>query len=260
VFVFAMWEEAEPVIAHLGLIRRPDSLAGLPARLFSLPDESSSRTDVHVAWNGHNARFHGNNVGTTPAAVTTYAVIQLLKPDLVISAGTAGGFQAAGSGTIADVYLSSKCVFHARRIPAAESGAGSAGSGLQQLEESGFAHIRSPPLARLAQRIGAKIGVVSTSDSLDCSSEDLALLRSEGAAVKEMEAASCAWVCQQSETPFFAMKAITDVVDGAHATQQEFYANLSFAAVALKRAVVALIECLAERPFFEWVGLPVGKL
>ncbi len=34
------------------------------------------------------------------------------------------------------------------------------------------------------------------------------------AAVKEMEAASIAWVCGMYKTPFFCVKAITDIVDG----------------------------------------------
>ena len=57
------------------------------------------------------------------------------------------------------------------------------------------------------------MGVVSTSDSLDASPLDLELLRAEGAAVKEMEAASIAWVCEQLAVNFFALKSITDIVD-----------------------------------------------
>jgi hypothetical protein len=34
-----------------------------------------------------------NNVGTVSAALVTYASIQTLKPDLIINAGTAGGFK-----------------------------------------------------------------------------------------------------------------------------------------------------------------------
>lgn len=37
------------------------------------------------------------------------------------------------------------------------------------LEEYGFGHFRSPPLMKLAHEAGLKLGVVSTSDSLDCS-------------------------------------------------------------------------------------------
>ena len=42
--------------------------------------------------------------------------MQTFKPDVVISAGTAGGFGARGA-KIADIYLSTATVNHDRRIP-----------------------------------------------------------------------------------------------------------------------------------------------
>jgi 5'-methylthioadenosine nucleosidase len=154
--------------------------------------------------------------------------------------------QGAGLG---DVYVSTKCVFHSRRIPAAD-----AASGVQSLEEYGFGHYRSPPLAQLASAVGAKLGVVSTSDSLDCSPDDLNLMRSEGAAVKEMEAAAIAWVCQQASVPFFALKAITDIVDGPHATQTEFYQNLSTASRSLQQKLSAMVACFEQHPLSHWIS------
>lgn len=35
-----------------------------------------------------------DNVGTVPAALSTYLAAQAFKPDIIISAGTAGGFKA----------------------------------------------------------------------------------------------------------------------------------------------------------------------
>lgn len=143
-----------------------------------------------------------NNVATTAAGVSTYAAVQAFEPDFVVSAGTAGGFSEKGAA-VGDVYLSTKCVFHSRRIP----------EGDNQFEEYGFGHYRwahdpslpapasrrltplpfprcstrSPALGALAAEAGLKQGVVSTSDSLDCTEMDLTLMRSEGAVVKEME-------------------------------------------------------------------------
>jgi Phosphorylase superfamily len=42
--------------------------------------------------------------------------LQAFKPDLLISAGTAGGFTAQG-GAIGDVYISKAVMHHDRRIP-----------------------------------------------------------------------------------------------------------------------------------------------
>ena len=116
-----------------------------------------------------------------PLRLSCYVAIQAFKPDLIISAGTAGGFKSAG-GEIADVYISSKCVFHSRRIP--DSGTG--------YSEYGFGHYRSPPLEILANQVKCKIGVISTSDSLDFTPKDLQIMRGEGASIKEMEAAAIA--------------------------------------------------------------------
>lgn len=61
--------------------------------------------------------IHGvDNVGTVPAAVTAYLAAQEFHPDLVISAGTAGGFQSKGAA-IGDVFLATGFANHDRRIP-----------------------------------------------------------------------------------------------------------------------------------------------
>ena len=56
---------------------------------------------------------------------------------------------------------------------------------------------------------------MSSGNSLDFTKEDLDLFESHGVAVKEMEAAAVAWAAHLHATPMFALKAITDIVDGA---------------------------------------------
>lgn len=184
--IMAMEQEAAPIVARFGL-QRIDApfLDGSP---FVAWGGSADGLLLRVVWCGHDKRFGMNNVATTAAAVTTYAAIAALgRPDLVVSAGTAGAFGQRGAA-ICDVFLSSKCIFHSRRIPDGHTGG---------LEEYGFGHFRSPPLHRLAREAGLKVGIVSSADSLDCSPTDMAILLAEGAVVKEMEAAAVAWVCQQ---------------------------------------------------------------
>ena len=41
-------------------------------------------------------------------------------------------------------------------------------------------------------------------------------------AIKEMEAAAIAWVCGLFGTPFFCVKAVTDIVDGGRPSHEEF--------------------------------------
>ena len=55
-------------------------------------------------------------MGTVGAALTTYAAVIAIRPDVVITAGTAGGLRARGAA-IADLYLATSFRHHDRRIP-----------------------------------------------------------------------------------------------------------------------------------------------
>ena len=49
---------------------------------------------VNLVWNGKCAINGVDNVGTVAASLATYLAIQAINPDIVISAGTAGGFKS----------------------------------------------------------------------------------------------------------------------------------------------------------------------
>lgn len=249
IVIVAMEQEVTPLVQRFDLkpAGRRCFLPGAPFVAW-VGKVDNGRILMHAVWCGRDTRFGNvNNVASQAAAVATYAALAAFgSPDLLISAGTAGGFAAAGAA-VGDVFLSSKCVFHSRRIPGEE--------GL--LEEYGFGHYRSPPLGGLAANAGLKLGVVSTSDSLDAAEMDLALMRSEGAAVKEMEAAAVAWVCQVLSVPFVAVKAITDIVDGQHATRHEFESNLASASHALQEKMALLVALVSKKPLQQW-ALPSG--
>lgn len=253
VIIVAMQQEAEPFISRHNLVQNTPSPfhPGSPmvsySGIFSAAPNGYTDLAVHLVWNGRCKIHKVNHVATTAAAISTYAAISHFKPDIVISAGTAGGFSELGAH-IGDVYMSTKCVFHGRRIPIALTNSNDKG----YLEEYGFGHFRSPPLPILAKLVKVKQGVVSTSDSLDCTETDLQLLRSEGAVAKEMEAASVAWVCQQLYTPFFALKSITDIIDGPHRSEDEFYRNLELASYALQEKLSSLLQHLAGTSLSCW--------
>lgn len=75
---------------------------------------------------------------------------------------------------------------------------------------------------------------MTSSNSLDWTSEDMKEMSQNQAAVKEMEAAGIVWVTHLFDVPFLALKAITDIVDGERATQEEFLENLHAASEALQ--------------------------
>jgi len=242
--VVAMEQEVRPLVQRFGLeqIQPSPFLRGAPFVAWMGEVEGLI---LHVVWCGRDPRFGNvNNVATTAASVCLYAAVAAFgAPDLCISAGTAGGFASSGA-RVGDVYLSSKCVFHSRRIPDAAG----------HLEEYGFGHYRSPPLGKLASHIGVKTGVVSTSDSLDAVPMDLELMRSEGTSIKEMEAAAVAWVCQTLSVPFVALKSVTDIVDGPRATREEFEANLEAASLVLQVKTDALLRAVAGTLLAQWAN------
>jgi 5'-methylthioadenosine nucleosidase len=71
---------------------------------------------VHLAHNGKCDKFLVDKVGTNAATLTTYLAIGAFKPDLVMSVGTAGGFQSKGA-TVATIFVSTALQNHDRRIP-----------------------------------------------------------------------------------------------------------------------------------------------
>lgn len=76
-------------------------------------------------------------------------------------------------------------------------------------------------------------------------------MESNDASVKDMEAAAIAWVTELSGTPFFALKVVTDLVDGGVVTQDEFMANLSTAAATLQINLLAVINYVVGRSLTE---------
>jgi hypothetical protein len=52
----------------------------------------------------------------TAGALSAFYAINEFKPDIVINAGTAGGFKRAGAA-IGDAFITTRCAHHDRRIP-----------------------------------------------------------------------------------------------------------------------------------------------
>ncbi len=186
--------------------------------------------DLVVAFAGAHPRFKVDAIGTVAAALLAHELLERFTPSLLINAGTAGGFEGRG-GAIGDVYLGTMAVFHDRRIA------------LAGFEAMGRGHFVVEHDAALAKKLGLKAGVVSTGDSLDCTADDLKRLIELEASVKEMEAASIAWVCERHRVPLMLVKAITDLVDHHEATESQFLKNY---AVVVERLAAALGHLVAH--------------
>jgi 5'-methylthioadenosine nucleosidase len=233
--VMAMDAEAAPLRHALGAapLTPPDWVGPVPFRWWEA-ERAGGRVVVTV--NGVDPRHGVDAIGTQAAAVATYAAARAVAPDLVITAGTAGGWQRHGA-EIGDVYLSGdRFVFHDRRID------------LPGFDAYGVGSWPGVDTSDLAARLGLKRGVVTTSDSLDESPEDAARIVASGAQVKEMEAAAVAWVADLLGLPVLAVKAVTDHVDHHAPTAEQFTANLRLATERLRDAVVAVLDDVIGSP------------
>jgi nucleoside phosphorylase len=97
--LFAMDAEARPLIDALGLTLDADAFArvggDVPMRVYSGTLKSGARVDVVCA--GSCARHNVCNVGTVGAALSTYETCATLRPDVIVTAGTAGARSATST-------------------------------------------------------------------------------------------------------------------------------------------------------------------
>lgn len=67
------------------------------------------------------------------------------------------------------------------------------------------------------------------------------------ASIKEMEAASIAWTANLTNTPFIALKIITDIVDGDQPSHEEFLLNLATAAHSLQETIPRVLDYIIDK-------------
>ncbi|ONH92162.1 hypothetical protein PRUPE_8G159400 [Prunus persica] len=235
--VIAMQTEALPVVNKFNLTEDPDSVfpKGVPWVRYH-----GFYKDLHInlVWPGKDSSLGVDCVGTVSASLVAYAAIQALQPDLIINAGTAGGFKAKGAG-IGDVYLACDVAYHDRRIPIPVFDL--YGVGLRQACVS----------PNLQKELNLKVGKLSTGNSLDMSPQDEASIIANDATIKDMEGAAVAYVADLLKVPIIFVKAVTDVVDGEKPTAEEFLQNLSAVTAALEEKITQVIEfingkCLSD--------------
>ena len=109
-FIIALHAEAAPLIEFYDLKKVDDFFSPLPCELYQNP--SVPELSVVLTGSDHERDL----IGCEAACVTTMAAIQRLKPELVISSGTCGGFKCFG-GVVGRVYIGSGAIFHDRRVP-----------------------------------------------------------------------------------------------------------------------------------------------
>jgi 5'-methylthioadenosine nucleosidase len=230
--LIAMEAEAAPLLQYLQLpeVASPGP-EWIPCKTYSGDYKNLRLTVVtNGKWVGKNNHVV-DNVGTTPAAIAAFAAISALKPNLVINAGTAGGFKGKGA-CIGDTYFSTMHRHHDRRIT------------IPGWEDYALGHHQAHQCPKLVSALGFKCGIVTTGNSLDATDMDRLIMSSNDASVKDMEAAAIAWVADLAAVPFFSIKCVTDIVDGEQPTHEEFMQNLGTAAASLQSSLIAVVDSL----------------
>eukprot|EP00527_Entomoneis_sp_CCMP2396_P005079 CAMPEP_0198145672 /NCGR_PEP_ID=MMETSP1443-20131203/24835_1 /TAXON_ID=186043 /ORGANISM="Entomoneis sp., Strain CCMP2396" /LENGTH=263 /DNA_ID=CAMNT_0043809373 /DNA_START=144 /DNA_END=935 /DNA_ORIENTATION=+ len=245
----AMEAEAMPFVEYLGL-EKDETLfeSHLPFLAYS---GTHNGAKVTVVTNGKDTIYSTgvDNVGTVPAALASYLALHKLGAadggvDLLINAGTSGGFQRKGA-SIGDVFLTTAVSHHDRRI--AIPGFDSYGVGRLEPNSSSNNIILNPE--KLAAQLGFKTGVVSTGNSLDKTEECDQNMLANDASIKDMEAAAIAWSCALLQKPFLGVKIVTDIVDGDMPSHDEFMLNLATAAKSLQEALPKVLDAVLGKTY-----------
>ena len=140
--IMAMRAEARPLLEHIRANERelPETVGPLPIQWH---DARVGGLNVVVAVNGPDRRRGVDEIGTQPAALNAYITMFHRRPDLVISAGTAGGWTRHDTH-VGDVFVSrDRFVFHDRRIT------------LPGFEQYGIGSYPSVDASYLAQTLGS---------------------------------------------------------------------------------------------------------
>ena len=224
----AMESEATPIAEALRLARDGDARTGRAAG-----------AHVTLVTPGVDPATKADHIGPVHAATALTRVLAASREpfDLVVNAGTAGGFEARGQA-IADLVVARDTLFHDARVA------------IGGFDRVARAHTRlsadEPTLARTAASLDARIGLVSTGASLDATADELAGFARSGALAKEMELAALSVACRAHGTPLVAIKGITDLVDHHEPTQDAFLRNLTRTAARVAAAAGPLLESLVS--------------
>lgn len=230
-----MEAEAQPFVEHLGL--KPVTSFFPPSTPFLAFEGIHHKTKVTVITLGKD-EVYGlgvDNVGTVTSSLATFLALSKLNGDvdLVLNAGTCGGFSRKGAG-IGDVFLTSEVVNHDRRI------------NIPGFDAYGVGRLEAAGSEAMASSLGYKTGICTTGNSLDKTERDDEIMKENDASVKDMEAAAIAYVAAMNKVPYLGVKVVTDIVDGGVPSHEEFIENLSSAAKSLQSALPRVLDYVCD--------------
>lgn len=229
--IFAMETEAQPSIERFNMVEIKHFFdERLRMKCYKT---TTTQGEIFIIVNGESPDYQGiYRVGTQAAALAGWESIRLIEPDILISAGTAGGFKEKRT-IVGTVFLSTNGIYyHDRRIP------------LGEYEKYGRGGYKSFSAPLPAKKLGLKLGIISSGNSLTMNKDDLAELKKSGADVKEMEAAAIAEIASLCGINFIALKAITNIIGINSNAPEEFEKHFNLAVDALTDKLVKFVKLI----------------
>ncbi len=231
--VIAMEKEAERIAS--GLVMYEEKEHPLPEWLNTRVWKKiySRDCELILAISGKSKRFpRANCLGSSITQMVQEAV-RILRPDVIINAGAAGGVGKEGARP-GDVYVSESFKFHDRNPG----------------DDNHKAYcIGSYPSFPVAEEVlGFKKGIVTTGNSMPSHPEEDKQIKENAAVVKDMEAAYIAELLHRmegSKIEYFSIKAITDIIDSHEDVQEQFDRNFNMIE-KLVGAIHITVKIIAE--------------
>ena len=236
--IIAMKDEAKPILNALGIGNESGTILEppLPPVFYST---TNSGLDLHLVVNGQDPVYKLDSFGTDAATLSTYLGIKAFSPDLVISAGVAGGFKTRAA--IGDVYLSEDSMrYFDRRV--------SITSPNYQDYAIGFYPVIDA--SKMAKDLGLKTGIVVTGGSFENSLIDDRQIHNLDGSVVEMEATAVGKMSMLLGKQFMAVRSIVDF-DDAVGFAGQFDKNFEIATTKLAQELLNIFAYLSRNPVEE---------
>ena len=229
--LYAMEAEGTPLAERLTLDDAVELHQGIPARVRG---GRVGKTEVFLVFNGRDPVHGVDRIGLEHAAVTTWALLEKIKPQFLVNAGTCGGFLSRGA-SIGTTYLAGgDYLIHDHRIP------------LPGFDALGVSRIPAGRYPAIEERLGLSHGPISSGSSLDATEGERRFFEKEGVVAKDMEAAAIARVADDLQIPLLTMKAVTDLVDHPEPAQDAFLRNLRSTTSQLTDHMERLVRWIGE--------------
>lgn len=226
----AMPEEAEPVIEFLQFQKFDlglDTAIGLQSYKVLRQNR-----EIYLIVNGCDSKHGVPRVGSEQAILAANEILRTLKPDLLINAGTAGGYASKGAA-IGDIIIGTSSCYHDHQIPISK-------------EYESYSRGNYPCLsaAAITNAFNFLKGVISTGNAFEPSETDLNRINNNNAIAKDMEAAAVAGIAERRKTPVMLIKAVTNLVAHKANAIGQFNGNFPLATSNLAKALAKIIDAL----------------